>query len=104
MAKSIPTPFAPPQTATSGIALTSGDKGASAKREPSAGPAPLGTVLGYSVEHAGTVTGVKRDTIYRAIRRGELTARKIGSRTVILTDDLRAWMLSRPTIEPRQAA
>jgi excisionase family DNA binding protein len=75
---------------------------ADAKREGSqhTNAAPLA----YGIEAACEAAGVKRDTIYRAIRRGELIARKIGTRTVILADDLRAWLASMPAIEPRKAA
>lgn len=60
--------------------------------------------LAYSIENAGAAVGVKRDTLYRAIARGELTARKIGSRTVITADELRAWLASAPAIAPRKIA
>ncbi len=66
--------------------------------------APSPEPIAYSVETAGNAAGVKRDTLYRAIARGELIARKIGSRTVILADDLRAWLASKPTTKPRRAA
>ena len=58
--------------------------------------------LAYGIAHAADSAGVKRDTLYRAIARGELVARKIGSRTVILADDLRAWLASRPPMQSRQ--
>ena len=62
----------------------------------SVAPAPLA----YGINTGAEAAAVKRDTIYRAIARGELTARKIGSRTVILAEDLRGWLESRPTKRP----
>lgn len=65
---------------------------------------PIADALAYSIENAGTMAGVKRDTLYRAIARGELSARKIGARTVILADDLRAWLSRAPAIVSRKVA
>ena len=70
---------------------------------PSAGP-PAGISpepLAYGIDAGAEAAGVKRDTVYRAIANGQLTARKIGSRTVILAEDLRAWLASRPVMQPR---
>jgi len=55
--------------------------------------------MAYSVESAAEESSTSRDTIYRAIRCGDLRARKIGSRTVILAEDLRAYLTSRPAIK-----
>jgi excisionase family DNA binding protein len=60
--------------------------------------------LAYGVGAAAEAAGVGRDTLYRAIARGELTARKVGARTVILADELRRWLASMPAIKPRRAA
>lgn len=38
-----------------------------------------------------------RSKIYEEIRHGRLKARKIGSRTIILDDDLRSWLASLPS-------
>lgn len=58
--------------------------------------------LAYGINPAAEAAGVGRDTLYRAIARGELTARKIGARTVIMADDLRAWLAAKPAIAPRR--
>ena len=58
--------------------------------------------IAYGIDAAAQATDTSRDTIYRAIARDELTARKIGSRTVILAEELRAWLMSRPAIKPRK--
>lgn len=52
--------------------------------------------LGYPVPEAAGVAGVGRTLLYEAIGRGELRARKIGRRTVILREDLENWLRSRP--------
>jgi excisionase family DNA binding protein len=43
-------------------------------------------------------TGVGRTTVYAAIKDGSLKARKCGRTTVVLADDLRAWLSSLPTL------
>ena len=45
-----------------------------------------------------------RRAIYAALNSGALKARKNGKRTVILDDDLRAWLTSLPAYAPRKAA
>jgi excisionase family DNA binding protein len=52
--------------------------------------------LAYRVTDACRAAGVGRTTLYGAIKDGELIARKIGRRTVILADDLTAWLRSLP--------
>jgi excisionase family DNA binding protein len=54
--------------------------------------------MAYSIQQLGEITGVGRTTIYAAIRNGHLKARKIGRRTVILHDDLHAFLKSLPQI------
>lgn len=46
---------------------------------------------------AATFTGHSVDVIRRAVRSGELTAHYPTSKPVVLTDDLRAWVLRAPT-------
>jgi excisionase family DNA binding protein len=52
--------------------------------------------LAYGIEEAVAVTSIGRTTIFEAIRRGELVGRKLGKRTIILGDDLRAWLEALP--------
>ena len=47
--------------------------------------------LAYRPAEAAEAMGVSRDTIYRAMERGELRGRKIGRATVILAADLERW-------------
>ena len=42
--------------------------------------------------------GLGRSKIYQAIREGELVARKIGKRTVVLDDDLKRYLEHLPKV------
>ncbi len=52
----------------------------------------------FSVPEVCRQVGLCRDTVYRAISRGDLVARKLGKRTLILQDDLRAFLKSLPVV------
>jgi hypothetical protein len=60
--------------------------------ETSARIAPIGVTL----DDAAKISGVGRSSLYGAIRAGRLTARKSGARTIILYDDLRAFVAALP--------
>jgi excisionase family DNA binding protein len=51
---------------------------------------------GLSVSEACAVAGIGRTKIYQAIANGKLKARKCGKRTLVLRDDLRAFLASLP--------
>lgn len=55
--------------------------------------------LGYSPEEAAKVAGLGRTKIFHAMRDGDLKARKFGRRTVILTEDLKAFLEALPMRE-----
>jgi excisionase family DNA binding protein len=55
--------------------------------------------IGYSIEEAVLASSVGRSLIYEEIRAGNLRATKIGRRTVILADDLRAWLVAKASSE-----
>ncbi len=63
-------------------------------------PEPGALVFSYSEDDAATTAGCGRSTIRRAIDAGELVARKLYGRTLILDEDLRAWLRSLPIREP----
>ena len=44
------------------------------------------------------MTGFGQTTIYAEIKAGQLRARKLGARTFITIDDLRAWLEAKPLI------
>jgi excisionase family DNA binding protein len=49
-----------------------------------------------SVEEAAKAAGVGRTILFEEIRKGHITARKVGRRTIITTDALDAWLKSLP--------
>ncbi len=51
---------------------------------------------GLSVVEACTIAGIGRTKIYEAISTGSLKARKYGKRTIILRDDLSAFLSALP--------
>jgi excisionase family DNA binding protein len=57
---------------------------------------PVPNVIAYHIKDAPAASGTTRTKIYEAIRKGELQARKNGRRTIILADDLAAWVRSLP--------
>jgi len=49
-----------------------------------------------TIPDAVKATGMSRTSIYEALKRGDLTARKAGRRTLISFADLQAYMASLP--------
>jgi excisionase family DNA binding protein len=58
-------------------------------------PRPI--ALAYSPPDAAAAAGVGTSTVYSAIKRNELRARKRGTRTVILASDLKRWLEALPS-------
>jgi excisionase family DNA binding protein len=56
--------------------------------------------LVYSVPDAVKAAGIGRTSVYQAIAAGELKAVKHGRRTLILADDLRAYLAALPAMKP----
>lgn len=61
------------------------------------------TALTYTIPAAQRATGLGRSSIYTAISSGALKARKMGTRTLIMSDDLEAWLNSLPALKPSKA-
>lgn len=57
------------------------------------------TPLAHDIDDVMRVTSFGRTSLYAAIKEGALKARKFGRRTVILDEDLRAWLASLPVRE-----
>ena len=53
---------------------------------------------GPLVNSAAEIIGAGRDAVYAAIRSGVLKARKFGRRTLILDEDLTAFLRSLPEL------
>ena len=54
------------------------------------------TTRALSVEEAAKAAGVGRTLLFEEIRKGRLTARKVGRRTIVTTDELDNWLHSLP--------
>jgi excisionase family DNA binding protein len=62
----------------------------------------MGSRLAYSVTESCVAAGIGRTNLYELITRGEIRAKKVGRRTLILADDLRQWLEALPQIAPRK--
>jgi excisionase family DNA binding protein len=52
----------------------------------------------FSVAEVMVRTGLGRDTVYDLIRGGQLVARKVGRRTLVVNSDLEKFLTSLPVI------
>ena len=50
--------------------------------------------VSYSIEETQMKTGICRGLLYKSINSGQLKAKKFGRRTIILHDDLMAFLSS----------
>jgi excisionase family DNA binding protein len=58
----------------------------------------MGDQLAYSIDEVCAKSGLGRTTIYAAIGDGFLIARKFGRRTIVLDDDLKAFLHNLPPV------
>lgn len=56
-------------------------------------------VVLISIPNTTRVAGFSRSTTYRLIASGQLRARKLGTKTMIEADSLRAYLAALPTVE-----
>lgn len=55
-----------------------------------------GEKIGLSVQDVTKASGIGRTKVFELIRDGKLPARKIGTRTIVLADDLRHFLETLP--------
>ncbi len=55
--------------------------------------------IAVTIPDAVKATGMSRTSIYEALKRGDLSARKAGRRTLISFTDLEAYLASLPTYQ-----
>lgn len=60
--------------------------------------------IAYRPAEAADVFGISRAMLYELIARGDIPARKLGARTLILRTDLERYAAALPTYEPQDAA
>ncbi|MGD9816385.1 MAG: helix-turn-helix domain-containing protein [Hyphomonadaceae bacterium] len=53
--------------------------------------------LAFTLKEAATALGVSKSTLYKALADGKLSAIKLGNRTLIPAEALKAWIASMPT-------
>ena len=60
--------------------------------------------IAYKITEAVEIAPVGKTRLYEALNSRALKAHKQGSHTLIMHDDLEAWLRSLPDYEPAQAA
>ena len=50
--------------------------------------------VSYTVRDLATATGVSRSSIYNEMRAGKLVGRKLGTKTLFLSEDVARWVES----------
>jgi excisionase family DNA binding protein len=55
--------------------------------------------IAVTIPDAVKMSGLSRTSIYEALKRGDITARKAGRRTLISFADLEAYLASLPTYQ-----
>lgn len=62
------------------------------------------TPFALTVPDAVRFSGLNRSALYKLMSEGKLTPRKVGRRTLLLTDDLRHLLATAPAAPIRRAA
>ena len=58
----------------------------------------------YRVPEVAVILNISRSKVYELIRSGELRAKKLGSKTLILAEDANAFLANLPDMRADQAA
>jgi excisionase family DNA binding protein len=56
------------------------------------------TKVAFTIKEAASASGLSRSSLYVAIGRGALRARKSGGRTLIIESDLKRFLISLPSL------
>jgi excisionase family DNA binding protein len=56
----------------------------------------MNKILSVTIPEAVKATGLSRSALYEALKRGDLTARKAGRRTIIAVADLETYLANLP--------
>jgi excisionase family DNA binding protein len=64
----------------------------------------VATPLAHSIADAANISSIGRTMIYDLIAAGDLRARKVGSKTLILHEDLLAFLRDLPAMKTDEAA
>ena len=64
------------------------------------GTLPMQTPIAVTIPDAVKATGMSRTSIYEALKRGDLSARKAGRRTLVNFADLQTYLASLPSDQP----
>ena len=54
-------------------------------------------MLDYSVDQAAKLVSISRRQLYEEIGSGRLLTKKVGKRRLVLSEDLRNWLQTRPS-------
>lgn len=68
---------------------------------PAAPPELPAEKLMYTVKQVSEALGVGRTTVWKAVADAKLNAIKLGNRTLIPAESLRAWIASMPAVKRR---
>lgn len=55
--------------------------------------------IAVTIPDAVKATGMSRSALYEALKRGDLSARKAGRRTLLMMADLESYLASLPTFQ-----
>lgn len=64
---------------------------------------PQPPMRAMSKRQCATSANLGISSIEGAIRDGELLARKVGTRTIVMAEDFERWLASRPKIKPARS-